>query len=243
MSKPLVNDISQIDPELFDQIYQAGVIGHHTKLSKAAQIFFKAADVAKWAEIKKSKSYKEQKFIYRDPDTGEVKIANTWKAYCPAVLGVPHQTADEAIKNIEILGQDLFEAAQGIGVNRATLRLARKFEPEQLEHIKEEVSKAKTQKEKVELLQNHAEELQRQLNEQKDNAEQAHKTLEAKIEEESGLKEKWKAKFRLEQDKKNRPLQPRLDTPCGAHSLPVWSCLRARPNRPQWLLWFDCGCE
>ncbi len=106
------------------------------------------------------------------------------------------------IKQLDLFGKEVLSLTQQLGISRSSLRQLSTVEPEQLEHIKEEVSKAKTQKEKVELLQNHAEELQRQLNEQKDNAEQAHKTLEAKIEEESGLKEKWKAKFRLEQDKK-----------------------------------------
>ena len=95
---------------------QAQFAEFNEKLAKVARIKL-------WAEIKESKEYKGLKLI--DTEGNWRQIA-TWDDFCQC-QGKSRRTVDEEIQNLQMFGEDFFEASKKIGLSTRDLRKLRKL--------------------------------------------------------------------------------------------------------------------
>ncbi|WGV98837.1 hypothetical protein QF117_10585 [Vibrio sp. YMD68] len=176
------------------------LVGRHSGLDFMTQVGHVAV-ISTYKKLKESGIWKNQKI---HTDHGAV-ILTSWDLVCEHIFKKSKSYVNEQIQNLNIFGEALIEATESAGVGISILRLARKLEPEKLEHIREEVAQCKKPTEVKKLFEETVTELQRQLDEQKDNSEQIQNDLEQRIEHEKALTAKWNAKFRIAQkDKENK---------------------------------------
>lgn len=163
-----------------------------------------------YKKIKESGTWKGQVV---QTTAGAVTLTS-WDLVCEHVFEKPKSVVNEGIQNLNTLGKHLYDAMDEAGISRDSLRLIRKLDNEQLEHIREEVAQCKKPTEVKKLFEETVSDLQRQLDEQKDNSEQIQNELEQRITDQEAMTQKYKAKFDEEratkQDKYSRDWDPRV---------------------------------
>lgn len=158
-----------------------------------------AAQIHNLQLIKKSKANRGQEFVTA---AGQQFVVDTWADFCDVVLHESHKTIDEQIRNINALGDEVFEAMENARVPRALVRQARKLEPEQLAALKSQVVDAASDTKKVaeifeEIIISNTE-TRRELT---DNIENLERQLEEQREQFDITKDELKQKLKIEKNR------------------------------------------
>lgn len=154
--------------------------------------FCAAAQIQLFKRIRESKKIKD--LPLRDAD-GNLRRAQTMEEFCPLAFGRSYRAMMDAEEKFDLLGQEAYEAAGRLGLNRAALRLTRSLPPEKLEIVRAAIGSGSTKAEVLSVIEDLAEKVQQ--------AEAA--TLEAKAElkaSEEVLATKNKTIDRLQRDLK-----------------------------------------
>lgn len=124
---------AQEDLALFELGQQVGAI----QMGRLQASVVAAATLRLFEQIKESNKFKD--LPLQRPD-GRVAAATNLREFCELVFGVGYQRMLEAGQTLEVLGEDAYEAAQRMGLNRKQMRLIRALPSPQQEQIKEAIA-------------------------------------------------------------------------------------------------------
>lgn len=114
-----------------DVLRQLGQIEAFEFLSKLLTV----GTLKKLAIMKETKSYVG--LVYKD-ENGDYRTVGTWKEFCEHKLYKSRATVDEQLQNLQILGDEYFEAANKVGLSTKDMRALRALPDDQrlqvLEH-------------------------------------------------------------------------------------------------------------
>ncbi len=96
----------------------------------------KLLTVTNYLDLKKIKESKEYKGLRVNVD-GKLLTVHTWEDYCLHVEGRSRDSIDLDLKNLELLGPDLFNASRQLGIGPATMRSLRKLPDDQKDELLE----------------------------------------------------------------------------------------------------------
>lgn len=96
----------------------------------------KLLTVTNFLDLKKIKESKEYKGLRINVD-GKLLTVHTWEDYCLHVEGRSRDSIDLDLKNLELLGTDLFNASRQLGIGPATMRSLRKLPDDQKDELLE----------------------------------------------------------------------------------------------------------
>ncbi len=106
------------DTGIFDLGRQVGAI----QMANVQAEFLAVARIRLFDEIKESNKYKD--LAISGPD-GNLAMARNLEEFCRIVFGVGYAKMVDASKDLNALGQDSYESANRLGLNRRQLRLIR----------------------------------------------------------------------------------------------------------------------
>lgn len=116
-----------------------------------------AATVRVFQKVRESKKIKD--LPVRQPD-GSVAMATNLDDFCRLAFGKNRAVMFEASETLEALGDDAYEAASRLGLNRSALRAARALPPEKLEVVRTAIGSGSTKAEVLSVIEDLAEKAQ-----------------------------------------------------------------------------------
>lgn len=116
-----------------------------------------AATVRLFQKISDSKKIKDLPIRQSD---GSVATATNLDEFCRLAFGKTRSAMFEASATLEALGEQAYEAANRLGLNRSTLRLTRALPPEKLEVVRTAIAGGSTRAEVLSVIEDLAEKVQ-----------------------------------------------------------------------------------
>jgi hypothetical protein len=141
--------------EAINQVQQTGAAiiqvahGDHEQAAKAihmragrrqmSALFQKLVTVSDLVDLQNIKESKSYKGFQHQTDDGKFVTITTWAEYCAEIEGRPHVTIDLDLKNLTVLGPELFETMRTVGIGPSTMRAIRQLPEEQQALIQQAV--------------------------------------------------------------------------------------------------------
>lgn len=119
--------------------------------------FLRAAEIRLFQRIRESKKIKD--LPVRTPEG--LRRAESIEEFCPLVFGRSYSKMAEEQQNLELLGEELYEVASRLGLNRSALRAARALPPEQLETVRLAISNGSSKSEVLSVIEDLAEKIEK----------------------------------------------------------------------------------
>ncbi|GKT22556.1 hypothetical protein [Acidovorax sp. SUPP3334] len=119
--------------------------------------FCAAAQIQIFKKIRESKRIKD--LPLRDA-AGGLRRAQTLEEFCPLAFGRSYRAMMEAEERFDILGQEAYESASRLGLNRNALRAARALAPEKLEVVRAAIGNGSTKAEVLSVIEDLAEKVE-----------------------------------------------------------------------------------
>lgn len=116
-----------------------------------------AATVRLFDKVRESKKIKD--LPIRQPD-GTVATATTVDEFCRLAFGKPRTAMIEASEALDALGEQAYEAASRLGLNRSSLRAARALPAEKLEIVRAAIAGGSTKAEVLSVIEDLAEKVE-----------------------------------------------------------------------------------
>lgn len=113
-----IADRQSRDTDMFDLGRQVGAI----QMAQVQRDFCAVAQIKLFEEIKESNKYKN--LAIQAPD-GSCATAQNLEEFCRLVFGASYRVMAEGSQTMGVLGQEAYEAANRLGLNRKQLRLIR----------------------------------------------------------------------------------------------------------------------
>jgi len=112
--------------------------------------FLAAAKVRLFEQVRTSKKIKDLPIRTAE---GGFATAKDIGEFCQLVFGRPYTTMFEASQNLEALGEEAYEVANRLGLNRSALRAARALPPESLETVRLAIAGGSTKAEVLSVIE------------------------------------------------------------------------------------------
>lgn len=119
--------------------------------------FAAASQVATFKRIRESKQI--NRLAIRKPDGG-VAICDSMREACPLLFGRSYDTMLREEESYNLLGEQAYEIASRLGLNRSALRAARALPPEKLEIVRTAIGNGNTKAEVLSVIEDLAEKVQ-----------------------------------------------------------------------------------
>lgn len=160
--------------ELAELCELAGDVGAIRALELTSKLVA-AATVQLFRRVHESKQINN--LPIRMPD-GSVAMATNLDEFCKLAFGKPRSAMFEASASLEALGEEAYQAASQLGLNRSALRAARALPPEQLEVVRSAIAGGSSKAEVLSVI----EDLAVQVQEAQEATAEVHAELEAERE-------------------------------------------------------------
>lgn len=151
--------------ELAVQIFELGQQAGAIRMARLTRNFLAAGEIRLWEQVKESKKYKD--LPIRHPD-GKARPARTIEEFTQVVFGISYAAMHEQSVSLEALGEESYQLATGLGLNRAALRAVRALPPEKLSLVQSAIAKGAAKAEVLAVIEDLAEraaQVQEQLDE------------------------------------------------------------------------------
>lgn len=125
----------QAEEELAELLDLAGDI-KAIQMADLTMKFLRAAEIRLFQRIRESRKIKD--LPIRTPDG--LRRAESIEEFCPMVFGRSYSKMAEESQNLVMLGEESYEIANRLGLNRTALRAVRALPPEKLELVRTAIS-------------------------------------------------------------------------------------------------------
>lgn len=166
-----------------------------------------AATIRIFQKVCESKKIKDLPIQMTD---GSVATATDLDDFCKLAFGRPRSAMFEASASLEALGDEAYEAASRLGLNRSALRAARALPPEKLETVRLAISNGSSKAEVLSVIEDLAEKVEtteKQVADLKAEKEASEQLMEAKNKTIDKLQREVKRFEKLPPDEKLLALQ------------------------------------
>lgn len=119
--------------------------------------FVAAATVQLFNRVRESKRIKDLPIRLHD---GSVATATNMDEFCQLAFGKNRAVMYESSENLEALGEEAYEQASRLGLNRSALRAARALPPEKLETVRLAISNGSSKAEVLSVIEDLAEKVE-----------------------------------------------------------------------------------
>lgn len=145
--KKLDGAIAQMRVDAKEELAELCDLAGNVKAIQMAELtanFLAAAKVRLFEQVRKSRKIKDLPIRQAD---GTFATAKDLEQFCPMVFGRPYTAMAEASQTLEALGEQAYDTANRLGLNRSALRAARALPPEQLETVRLAIAGGSTKSE------------------------------------------------------------------------------------------------
>jgi hypothetical protein len=118
--------------------------------------FLRAAEIRLFERVRESRKIKD--LPIKTPDG--LRRAETLTDFCPLVFGRSYSVMAEESQNLDLLGDQAYEDASRLGLNRSSLRAARALPPEKLEIVRLAISQGSSKSEVLSVIEDLAEKVE-----------------------------------------------------------------------------------
>lgn len=161
----------QAQEDLLELLELAGDVGALRALELTRSLVA-AATVRIFQKVRESKKIKDLPIRQSD---GSVAMATNLDEFCRLAFGRNRAVMFEAAENLDALGEQAYEAASRLGLNRSALRATRALPPEKLEVVRAAIGNGSTKAEVLSVIEDLAEKVQQA----EDTAAEAYAELKA----------------------------------------------------------------
>lgn len=119
--------------------------------------FVASATLRLFQQIRESKQIKHLPIRGAD---GSRRTCDSIREACPLLFGRSYDTMLREEADLETLGDEAYEAAQRLGLNRSALRAARALKPEKLEYVRTVIASGATRVEVLSIIEDLAEKVE-----------------------------------------------------------------------------------
>lgn len=107
------------------------------QMARVQSSFLRAAEIRLFAQLRESKEFKHLPLLQPD---GSLRAAETIAEFSSVVFGASYSRLAEDQQNLEALGDEAYDAANRLGLNRNALRAVRALPPAQVEQVQKAIA-------------------------------------------------------------------------------------------------------
>lgn len=140
---------------------------------------FRAAELKLFARLRALPNETVRKIPVRVD--GEIRHGGTAREFCTMLFGASYSKLAEEQQNVEALGEEAYDAANRLGLNRSALRIVRALPPEKLEAVRSAIEAGSARADVLSVIEDLAEQVE-QVGKERDEAQAEKQASDALLE-------------------------------------------------------------